>query len=196
MLLTQILLLITAYLLGSISSAIIVCKLAGLPDPRTSGSNNPGATNVLRIGGKYAAAGVLLGDAAKGFIPVLIARFLNLDEMTQALVLLSAVIGHLYPIFFKFQGGKGVATTLGGLFAFSWILATLWSATWLIVALIFRYSSLSALVATILLPFFAWFVLHNSAVTMILIVLAILVIYRHRSNIQKLIAGHEKKLGQ
>ena len=194
--LLQLLLIISAYLLGSISSAILICKLMRLPDPRTTGSNNPGATNVLRIGGKKAAALVLLGDAAKGFIPVLIARMLGCDEFTQALVLFAAFMGHLFPVFFQFEGGKGVATTIGGLIAFSSWLAVLWGATWLLVAALFRYSSLSALVATCLLPFYAWMLSQSIAVITIFSILSLILLYRHKSNIKKLCLGQEKKLGQ
>lgn len=189
-------LVIGAYLLGSISSAILVCKLMGLPDPRTTGSNNPGATNVLRIGGKKAAAFVLLGDAAKGFLPVLVARLLGCDELHQVLVLFSAFIGHLFPLFFQFQGGKGVATTLGGLIAFSCSLAAAWTVTWLVIAALFRYSSLSALIATCLLPFYAWALSQPASVSAMLGVLSLILLYRHKSNIKKLWLGQEKKLGQ
>lgn len=192
----NIFLLIAAYLLGSISSAIIVCKIAGLPDPRATGSNNPGATNVLRIGGKKAALFTLFGDALKGFIPVLIARCLQVDNTMLALVLFSAFIGHLYPVFFRFQGGKGVATTIGGLLAFSWQLAACWLVCWLGVAFLTRYSSLSALIATFILPFSAWFFSYNEMTVLIFSLLSILLIYKHRANIKKLCLGQEKKIGQ
>lgn len=182
-----------AYLLGSISSAIVVCKIAGLPDPRSTGSNNPGATNVLRIGGKKAAFFTLMGDALKGFLPVVIAKVCSLSEAAQAFVLFAAFLGHLYPVFFRFQGGKGVATTLGGLFALSSLLAGSWVVVWLTVAVFSRYSSLSALSATFLLPFLSWFVLHDQMVTVVLSLLSLLLIYRHQSNIKKLWLGQEKK---
>lgn len=193
---TVFLLVISAYLLGSISSAILVCKIAGLPDPRSTGSNNPGATNVLRIGGKKAAFFTLLGDALKGFIPVMIARMLSMDDTSQALILLAAFIGHLYPLFFRFQGGKGVATTIGGLLAFSCALSGLWVGTWVLIAVCFRYSSLSALVATFLLPFYTWMLSYDDNVILIFSVLSLMLIYRHRSNIKKLWLGQEKKIGQ
>src|SRR3990167_7024040 len=147
---------IIAYLFGSISSAIIVCKIMGLPDPRTEGSRNPGATNVLRIGGKKAAAITLIGDMLKGFLPVFIAAIIGLDSIGLALVAFAAFSGHLFPIFFRFEGGKGVATALGCLIALSWPAALCWFATWIIVAYWFRYSSLSSLAASALAPIFVW----------------------------------------
>ena len=133
-----------AYLLGSVSTAIIVCKLMGLPDPRTEGSGNPGATNVLRVGGKKAAAITLFGDTLKGLLPVLIARAFTSDPLILGLVGLAAFLGHLYPVFFGFKGGKGVATMLGVLFGYSWWVGLATAATWLIVAKVFKVSSLSA----------------------------------------------------
>jgi len=191
-----LLFIVGAYLLGSVSSAVLVCKVAGLPDPRETGSHNPGATNVLRIGGKVAALCVLLGDAAKGFFPVLLARHAGFNDTMQVLVLFSAFIGHLYPLFFRFVGGKGVATTIGGLLAFSWVLALAWGITWLVVALFSRYSSLSALVASLLLPFYAWFWLHHESVTGLFCLLSLFLLYRHKSNIKKLWLGEEKRIGQ
>jgi acyl phosphate:glycerol-3-phosphate acyltransferase len=188
-------LLLGAYLLGSLSSAIIVCKVMGLPDPRSTGSGNPGATNVLRIAGKKAAFITLLGDALKGFLPVAIARLLSTDNTVLALVMFSAFWGHLFPVFFHFKGGKGVATTMGGLWALSWQLAGLWSITWLIVLIIFRYSSLSAIIATVLLPFYAGFILqHNAMVMLILSVMGLLLLYRHKDNIARLRLGTEKRI--
>src|SRR3990167_5067564 len=133
---------IIAYLFGSISSAILVCKIMGLPDPRTEGSRNPGATNVLRIGGKKAAAITLLGDMLKGVIPVLAAKWYGLDSLGLALVTFAAFIGHLFPVFFRLEGGKGVATLLGCLLALSLPAGLCWIATWLLMAAILRYSSL------------------------------------------------------
>ena len=147
------LLIVGAYLLGSISSAIIVCRLMGLPDPRTQGSHNPGATNVLRIGGKKAAAITLLGDSLKGLIPMLIAHKLQVNDLTLALTGLAAFIGHLYPIFFRLKGGKGVATALGVQIGLHWGFGLLVAATWLIVAKMVNISSLSALVSMALAPY-------------------------------------------
>jgi glycerol-3-phosphate acyltransferase PlsY len=139
--LTILIAVIISYLFGSLSSAIIVCKLMGLTDPRTTGSNNPGATNVLRIGGKVPAVITLLGDVLKGVIPVLAAKWYGLPPLGLALVTLAAFLGHLFPVFFRFQGGKGVATLIGCLLALSWPVGLCWMATWLVMALLFRSSS-------------------------------------------------------
>lgn len=187
---------VIAYLFGSISSAIIVCKLMGLPDPRTEGSQNPGATNVLRIGGKKAALITLFGDMLKGVIPVLIAKELGFTATGLALVTLAAFIGHLFPIFFRFQGGKGVATALGCLLALNLPVGLCWIATWLIMAILFRYSSLAALTASLLAPFYIWFFTHRLVLVGAVAVMSLMLIYRHRTNIAKLIAGKENKIGQ
>ncbi len=176
-----------AYLLGSISAAIITCKLMGLADPRTEGSNNPGATNVLRIGGKKAAALTLLGDFLKGLIPVLIAQLLGADATLLALVGFSAFIGHLYPIFFGFRGGKGVATTLGVILGLSWQLALVAIVIWLVVAKIFKISALAALLAATMTPAASWYLGMAEPQTYMLVVLSLLLIWRHRSNIQGLL---------
>ncbi|MDH5369489.1 MAG: glycerol-3-phosphate 1-O-acyltransferase PlsY, partial [Gammaproteobacteria bacterium] len=139
---------IASYLIGSLSSAIIVCKLMGLPDPRGEGSGNPGATNVLRFGGKKPAAITLAGDMIKGLVPVLVAKYIGISIEGIALVGLAAFLGHLYPVFFQFKGGKGVATMLGVLFGFSWWIGLATAGTWLFMAKIVKISSLSALVAT------------------------------------------------
>lgn len=185
-----------SYLIGSISNAIIVCKLMGLPDPRTEGSRNPGATNVLRIGGKKAAIITLLGDTLKGFIPVLIANLLGFDSSALALIAFAAFLGHLYPIFFRFEGGKGVATVIGCIFALSWPVGLCWLATWLLVAFIFRYSSLSSLTASILAPAYFWFFTDDIAFVTAISLMSLLLIIRHKSNIKKLLAGQESKLGK
>lgn len=185
-----------AYLFGSLSSAIIVCKIMGLPDPRIEGSQNPGATNVLRIGGKVPAIITLLGDTLKGVIPVLIAKSLNLEPLILALVMLAAFLGHLFPIFFRFQGGKGVATMIGCLLALSWPVGLCWLSTWLIVAIIFRYSSLAALTTTAITPFYMWFFTHNMIYTVTTVLMGVILIYRHRSNIANLLSGQEKKIGK
>ena len=186
---------IVAYLLGSLSSAVIVCKLMGLPDPRTQGSGNPGTTNVLRMGGKKAAVITLVGDVLKGVIPVLLAKWVGILPVGLALVTLAAFLGHLYPLFFHFKGGKGVATAAGCITALAWPVGVALIVTWLIVALCFRYSSLSALVAAVLAPFYTWY-FTNPEYTMAVVLISVLLLYRHRSNIRKLLAGKESKIGQ
>jgi len=192
----DIILILAAYLLGSISAAIIVCKLLGLPDPRSQGSNNPGATNVLRIGGKKAAAITLFGDLLKGLFPVLIAQYLGCSATIIACVAMAAFLGHLYPVFFSFKGGKGVATAFGVLLGLSWQLGLSLLVTWLIVAKVFRVSSLAALIATTLAPFFIWLFNLPTAYLIMSIPLSALVIWRHKSNIQRLIRGEEGKPSQ
>jgi glycerol-3-phosphate acyltransferase PlsY len=183
-----------AYLFGSISSAILVCKLLRLPDPRTQGSCNPGATNVLRIGGKTPAIITLLGDMLKGVIPVLVAKALGLAPTQLALVCFAALIGHLYPVFFRFQGGIGVATLIGCLLALSWPTGLCWIATWLIMALIFRFSSLASLTASLLTPIYIWLITDNMSYVIALSIMSLLLLIRHRENIKKLVAGQESKL--
>jgi glycerol-3-phosphate acyltransferase PlsY len=187
---------IISYLFGSLSSAIIVCRLMGLPDPRTQGSRNPGATNVLRFGGKKAAAIALLGDALKGFIPVLAAKLYGIDSFGLALVMLAAFLGHLFPLFFRFEGGKGVATLIGCLLALSWPVGLCWMATWLLVAMIFRYSSLASLIASALAPLYVWSFTDDAALTVATALMAVLLIYRHRDNIAKLLTAQEDKIGK
>lgn len=184
-----------AYLFGSLSSAVVVCKLMGLADPRTQGSQNPGATNVLRIGGKKAALLTLSGDILKGFIPVLAARYYGFTPFYLSLVALAAFVGHLYPVFFRFQGGKGVATLLGVTLALSFPLGSALIFTWLATASIFRYSSLAALVMTLCAPFFTWYLLGIDSAAVISI-MSVLLIIRHRQNILKLVRGTESKIGK
>ena len=186
---------VIAYLIGSLSSAIILCKLLGLPDPRTQGSGNPGATNVLRFGGKKVAVLTLLGDVFKGVIPVLIAREYGLDTLGVALVALAAFLGHLYPIFFRFQGGKGVATAFGCLVALSLPLGLALLLTWLIIAIIFRYSSLAALITALLAPVYAWY-FTNEMNTWAACAISLLLIYRHHRNIYNLFTGKKDKIGK
>lgn len=186
---------VLAYLIGSISSAIVVCKIMGLPDPRTEGSRNPGATNVLRIGGKKAAIITLIGDVLKGVIPVLAAKLYGFDTLSLSLITFAAFLGHLFPIFFRFQGGKGVATAFGCLIALSWPVGLSLAATWLLMAIVFRYSSLSALVASLLAPLYTWY-FTNRDYTIMVCVISVLLIIRHRSNIRNLLAGKESKIGQ
>ena len=189
-----------AYLLGSISSAILVCRLFGHPDPRTQGSSNPGATNVLRIAGKPAAALTLLGDVLKGVLPVLAATALGLSPFAVALVGFCAFLGHLFPVFFQFKGGKGVATALGVLVAIQPWLALATAATWLIIAVFFRYSSLASLVAAFFAPVYyvfgsglAW--RAQPAMGIALAIIGVLLFYRHRANIARLVQGTESRIG-
>ncbi len=190
---------IGAYLIGSLSFAVIVSKIFGLPDPHTYGSGNPGATNVLRSGKKAAALLTLLGDGAKGWFAVWLAQRYaaewGLTPLALAGVALAVFLGHLFPIFFKFLGGKGVATAAGILLAINpWLgLATL--ATWLIMAVFFRYSSLSALVASIFAPFYTWWLFGLSPYLPAVILMCALLVWRHKANITNLLAGKESKIG-
>ncbi|MEA3302293.1 MAG: glycerol-3-phosphate 1-O-acyltransferase PlsY [Pseudomonadota bacterium] len=191
---TDTVLIIAAYLLGSISSAIIVCRLMGLPDPRTLGSNNPGATNVLRIGGKKAAAITLFGDGLKGFIPVFIGLKLGVSPLVLGLTGLAAFLGHLYPLFFGFKGGKGVATVLGVQFGFSWMIGAAVAGIWLFIAFGLKISSLAALVAMALAPLVVWFFWPDPALVAIQTIISIILFWRHRTNIRDLLSGKEGKL--
>ncbi|PRC93605.1 glycerol-3-phosphate 1-O-acyltransferase PlsY [Solimicrobium silvestre] len=187
---------IISYLIGSISFAVIVSKVFGLSDPRTYGSKNPGATNVLRSGNKAAAVLTLIGDAFKGWLAVWLAQALNLPEHVIALVALAVFLGHLWPVFFKFEGGKGVATAAGVLLGLNvWLgLGTL--ATWVVVAFCFRYSSLAALMAALFAPFYSALIFGTaSPVFWAVCVMSALLIYRHQQNIRNLIAGKESRLG-
>ncbi|MGD9888277.1 MAG: glycerol-3-phosphate 1-O-acyltransferase PlsY [Halothiobacillaceae bacterium] len=187
---------LAAYFLGSIATAVVVSRMLGLPDPRTIGSGNPGATNVLRTGNKMAALATLIGDLLKGLIPVVVARALDASELIIALTALAALIGHIFPIFFQFKGGKGVATALGVLLGLSpWLgLATL--AVWLGMAFGLRYSSLAALTAALCAPLIAW-LLHFDTTSLIAIsIMSALLIWRHLGNIQRLIQGQETRIGE
>ena len=191
---------LAAYLIGSLSFAVIVSRAMGLNDPRTYGSGNPGATNVLRSGNKAAAIFTLLLDALKGFLPVVLVKEFGsahgLEEGTLALVGLAAFLGHLWPVFFGFKGGKGVATAAGVLLGLNpWLgLATL--ATWLIIAAFSRYSSLASLVAAVFAPFYQILIWGGGPVAIAVTVMGALLVYRHRTNIAKLLAGTESRLGQ
>lgn len=189
-----------AYLLGSVPFAVIVSRTMGLADPRSYGSGNPGATNVLRSGNKKAAVLTLLGDALKGWLAVWLAqRFAGtwgVGDLGLAGVALAVFVGHLYPIFLRFAGGKGVATAAGVLIAIDPILGLAVLATWLIIAFFFRYSSLAALVAAIFAPLYYVFMFGFGPYAPAVIVMAILLVYRHRGNIAKLIAGKESRIGQ
>ncbi len=195
---------LAAYLLGSLSFAVIVSRAMGLSDPRSYGSKNPGATNVLRSGSKAAAIVTLLLDALKGWLPVVLVAWFGepygLEEGTIALVGLAAFLGHLYPVFFRFVGGKGVATALGVLFGVHWGLGLATAGTWLIIAVFFRYSSLASLVAAAFAPVYylfgdrvAWYA--DRRVAAALVVMGLLLAWRHRENIGRLIEGKESRLG-
>ncbi len=188
------------YLIGSIAFAVVVSRLMGLEDPRAYGSGNPGATNVLRSGNKLAALLTLLLDALKGFVPVwAVIAFgapYGLDETTAAMVGVGAFLGHLWPVFFRFKGGKGVATGAGVLMGLNPILGLATLASWTIVAYFSRYSSLAAITAAVFAPFYQWLIWGVGPVTIACIVIAALVVWRHRANIRKLLDGTESKLGQ
>ena len=183
-----------AYLLGSVSSAILVARAMGLPDPRTQGSKNPGATNMLRIGGKKAAAITLLGDALKGLVPMLAAHALGMSPQVLALTGLAAFLGHLYPLFFGFQGGKGVATALGVQFGLHWLIGLSVALIWFLVARVGRISSLAALVSMSLAPFVVWAVWPARELVAMQVAITLLLFWRHRSNIRNLLEGKEGKI--
>lgn len=191
---------LAAYLVGSLSFAVIVSRLMGLSDPRNYGSGNPGATNVLRSGNKWAALLTLVLDALKGYAPVMVALAWHdrwgLGDMTLALVGLAAFLGHLWPVFFKFQGGKGVATAAGALLALNPLLGVATLLTWIIVAAFFRYSSLASLVAAVFAPFYELLIWGGGEVMVALVPMCLLLIWRHESNIRKLLSGTESKIGQ
>lgn len=196
---TNIIVLVAAYLIGSISFAVVVSRMMGLADPHTYGSGNPGATNVLRTGNKQAAALTLLGDVLKGVVAVLLARWLaptlGLSQTTVMLVGLAAFIGHLFPVFHGFKGGKGVATAAGVLLALNPLHGLAVLATWLLVAFTTRYSSLAALVAAVLAPLY-WQLFYGISVSaLVVLVMSALLVWRHRSNINKLLTGKESKIG-
>ncbi len=186
-----ILVLIGAYLIGSLSSAIMLCKLAGLPDPRSEGSGNPGATNVLRIAGKKLAVTVLILDVAKGVLPVVLAKLLGFDMTWVAATAFVAFLGHLYPLFFQFKGGKGVATALGGFLALSLPLAGAILLSWLAVFAISRLSSLSAIIAAGLGPVYSLWLIDSVNARWIILVMALMLLLRHRSNVERLLSGEE-----
>jgi len=192
--------LLGAYLIGSLSFAVIVSRLMGLDDPRSYGSKNPGATNVLRSGNKAAAIVTLALDALKGYVPVLLVlifgpRF-GLGETTAGFAGLAAFLGHLWPVFFRFQGGKGVATAAGALLAINPWLGAATLLTWLIVAAFFRYSSLASLVSALFAPFYQALIWGLEPVLLAIIGMSLLLVWRHQANIAKLLAGTESKLGQ
>ena len=184
-----------AYLLGSISFAIVVSRLMSLPDPRSYGSKNPGATNVLRTGRKVAAALTLAGDAGKGWLAVWLAWFYTLDMTVAALAGLAVFLGHLYPVFYRFKGGKGVATAAGVLFGLNLWLGVGTLVTWGVIAAFFRYVSLASLIAALFAAFYAWWLFGLQPVSWVAAVMAGLLAWRHRENIKRLAAGTESKLG-
>ncbi len=200
-----VLAILLGYLLGSLSFAVIISRIMGLSDPRTYGSKNPGATNVLRSGNRAAAALTLLLDAAKGWLAVMLADWLGrpygLQEGSMALTGLAAFVGHVYPVFFRFAGGKGVATALGVLLGISPLLGLATAATWLLVAWLFRYSSLAALIAALMAPAYyvlgeglAWYI--NARVMLALSAMSVLLLYRHAENIGRLVRGTESRMGR
>ena len=195
---------VLAYLMGSLSFAIIVSRLMGLKDPRSYGSNNPGATNVLRSGNKKAAIATLLLDGLKGWLPVMLVKWFGkdygLEDGTIAAVAFAAFLGHLYPVFFKFQGGKGVATAAGALLGIEWLLGLATLATWLIIAYFTRYSSLASMASAAFAPLFyllgnrgPWYM--ERSVLIAIFMIGLLLVIRHRENINKLLQGKESKLG-
>lgn len=191
---------ILAYLIGSLSFAVIVSRAMGLPDPHSYGSGNPGATNVLRTGKKLAAALTLLGDAGKGWLVVWLAQKyaadFGLSPMTIAGVVVAVFLGHLFPLYFRFLGGKGVATALGILMAINIWLGLATFSTWLIIAFFFRYSSLAAIVAAVFAPLYCFFLFGVTAALPAVILMSALIVWRHRENINKLLAGTESRLGK
>jgi glycerol-3-phosphate acyltransferase PlsY len=196
-----ILIVLAGYLVGSLSFAVIVSRAMGLADPRTYGSGNPGATNVLRSGRKSAAIATLALDALKGYLPTL-AAFIGAEHYgwwgtgTVAAVGLAAFLGHLWPVFFRFQGGKGVATAAGVLFAFNPLLGLATLATWAIIAAFFRYASLASIAAAVFAPFYQLLIWDADLTALAIVVMSLLLVWRHAANIGKLFAGTESKIGQ
>lgn len=189
----NLLLVIGAYLLGSVSSAIIVCRLMGLPDPRTQGSSNPGATNVLRIGGKRAGTITLLGDGLKGLLPLLVSQLFDAGPVVLATTGLAVFLGHLYPVFFGFRGGKGVATALGVQFGLYWPIGLMVAAIWLVIAKLLKISSVSGLVCMALAPVVVWIFRPEPILIWMQVLISLILFWRHRSNIRNLMFGAESK---
>jgi glycerol-3-phosphate acyltransferase PlsY len=191
---------VLSYLIGSVSFAVLVSAALGLADPRSYGSKNPGATNVLRSGNKLAAVLTLLGDAFKGWLAVWLTQHyawhFGLDDDAIALAALAVFLGHLYPVFFRFKGGKGVATAAGILLAINPVLGLATAATWLIIAFFLRYSSLAALVSALFAPLFDFFIFGTGPILLAIFLMSVLLVYRHRANIGKLLAGQESRIGQ
>ncbi len=189
-----LILILISYLMGSVCSAIIVSRIFNLPDPREEGSKNPGATNVLRLAGKQYAALVLLVDMLKGTIPVLIAKFLDASPEITSLTVLVVVLGHMYPIFFNFKGGKGVATAIGALLGFNFIIGVMVIATWLLVINFTHYSSLASIISTILAPLYSLLLIQDIRIFPPICFMAILILFKHKNNIVRLIDGKEPKV--
>ena len=189
-----IFMILAAYLAGSISSAVLVCRVRGLPDPRTQGSGNPGATNVLRIGGASSAALVLFCDMLKGAIPTYLAYRLEIDSISLGLIAIAACLGHIFPLFFGFKGGKGVATAFGAMAPIGEDLALCLMATWVVLVLITRYSSLAAIITAMLSPVFTWWL--DDRFTIAVAMLATLIVIRHKDNIHRLLKGEESKVSR
>ncbi|MGF1870848.1 glycerol-3-phosphate 1-O-acyltransferase PlsY [Photobacterium indicum] len=189
-----LLIIIGAYLLGSISSAVLISRLYRLPDPRDSGSGNPGATNVLRLGGKSAASMVLVCDVLKGMLPVWLSYFLDINPFLLGIIGIAACLGHIYPIFFHFRGGKGVATALGALAPIGWDLSGMLIGTWLLTVFITGYSSLGSLITALAAPMLTWFV--KPEYTMAVSMLSCLIVLRHHDNLRRLFDGKETKIWQ
>jgi glycerol-3-phosphate acyltransferase PlsY len=187
-------LVVLGYLCGSLASAVIVCRVMKLPDPRKQGSGNPGATNVLRLGGKKAAALTLAGDVLKGAIPVLLAHLLSDSPTVLASTAVATIIGHMYPVFFQFKGGKGVATTFGAVAALVFPVALFMGAVWVLTAMATRYASLASLAAAVAAPLFALVFIQQPATILALVIIAALLVYRHRENIQRLRDGVESEI--
>jgi len=187
---------VIGYLIGSISSAVLVSRMMGLPDPRMEGSKNPGATNVLRLGNKAAAAFTLIGDLLKGTAPVLLAASISANPLAIAGAAAGAFLGHLFPVFFQFKGGKGVATALGVFLGISPLLGLALALTWLVTALIFRFSSLAAIVAAASAPAWAWWATANTVYILLALSLGVILIWRHQANIGRLMSGTESRIGK
>ncbi|WP_417689954.1 glycerol-3-phosphate 1-O-acyltransferase PlsY [Pseudidiomarina sp.] len=187
-----VLAIVIAYLFGSISSAVLICKLFGLPDPRQTGSNNPGATNVYRLGGKIPALLTLFFDVLKGMIPVWVSYFLGIPPLFLGMIAVAACLGHIFPLYFHFRGGKAVATALGAMFPVAWEMALLLIFTWLVVFKISKLSSLAAIITVSLAPFYAYWIKPQYTVPVIMI--SALIIWRHQSNISRLRHGNEHRI--
>ncbi len=189
-----LLMIVAAYLAGSVSSAVLVCKMRGLPDPRSQGSGNPGATNVLRIGGATAAAMVLFFDMLKGALPAYLSYLMGIDAIFLGLIAIAACLGHIYPIFFGFKGGKGVATAFGAMAPIGDDLALCLMASWVVFVLVSRYSSVASILTALLAPLYTWWL--DDRFTIPVAMLSTLIILRHRENIQRLLKGEESKVSR
>lgn len=196
LLITSLLVGLGAYFIGSISSAVLTCRVMGLPDPREDGSRNPGTTNVLRLGGKKAAAITLLGDMLKGLLPTALAAAWSGTPEAVSAAAVGSFLGHLYPIWFGFIGGKGVATALGAVFGASWLCGLLAAGTWLLALAIARYSSLSALITFAAVPAYIWLTSRSALLTAAFALISAMLYWRHSANIQRLLKGEEPKVGK